>query len=82
MAIVVVVIGVDMSMSLFSAIASIAGTVIEEISAISLMTLILVHHAIHLTKRSLIQKFCKRQTRPRYVLLIPRLVRRYRFRSR
>ena len=53
MASVVVAIVVDMSMSLSSAIASSAGTVIEEINAPSLMTLILVRHVIHLRSRSL-----------------------------
>ena len=60
MAIVIVVIGVDMSMSLSSAIASSAGIVIEEMNAISLMMLILVRHVIHLRSLSLSQKFRKR----------------------
>ena len=49
---VVVAIVVDMSMSLSSAIASSAGTVIEEINTPSRMTLILVRHVIHLCSRS------------------------------
>ena len=60
MAIVNVVIGVDMSVSLSSAIVSSAGIVIEGMHAISLMMLILVRHVIHLRSLSLSQKFRNR----------------------
>ena len=57
MAIVNVVMGVGMSMSLSSAVVFSAGIVIEGMHAISLMMLILVRHVIHARSLSLSQQY-------------------------